>query len=247
MSKLPNAPLLEVVFELRWSSNKAEDLNKAQYLHGDLYSTLKDRYPYRKSLTPPEVPLEVLLNKPVHRFRSDQNAYPLFQVGPGLLTLNTVNDIYYWEDFYRNAEELLDAFIKISPFEEDKEFNPNLIFWDFFKFDFEKNNVNRYISDNFNLKFEQNFLDVESNPNNINIGFYYRIELGDIAINFRRGQNNHKEDGIVVQTKLLGISYKLNKDDLLTWLSKAHNFCSDAFKKLTAGSLYESFKKNNYE
>ncbi|MFP4620199.1 MAG: TIGR04255 family protein [Bacteroidales bacterium] len=247
MSKLPNAPLLEVIFELRWQSNNPEDLKKAQYIHGDLYSSLKEKYPVRESLVPPEVPLEVLLNKPVHRFRADPNNYPLYQVGPGLLTLNTTDEIYYWEDFYNKANELLEAFINISPFDQKKDFYPNLIYYDFFKFDFERNNVNKYISDNFNIKFEQHFLNVDANPNNINIGFYYRITLGDIAIMFRRGKNKKDEDGIVVQTKLHGKAYKLEKDSLLSWLSEAHEFCSEAFKKLISGPLYESFKREYYE
>jgi len=72
MSKLPNAPLLEVIFELRWKITNKNDLAKYQYLHGDLYSILKNSYHFRESLAPVEIPVEVLINKPIHRFRKEK-------------------------------------------------------------------------------------------------------------------------------------------------------------------------------
>jgi len=46
MSKLPNAPLIEVIFEPRWKVTDKEKLSKCQYLHGDLLSSIKDVYTY---------------------------------------------------------------------------------------------------------------------------------------------------------------------------------------------------------
>jgi len=241
MSKLPNAPLLEVVFELTWDNRNKNELKDFQYLHGDLYSKLKHKYPNRISLVPPEVPYEVLIKKVVHQFRKSKNGYPLFQVGPGILTLNTIDDEYYWEIFYNNASELLNTFIDVNPFDENKNYHPNLNYYDFFPFDFENHNVYDYLNEKFNITFKQNFLNVEVNPNGLNIGFYYKTSLGNINVNFRRGKA-HNRDGIVLQTKLLGQAYKLNKEALLYWLSEAHKFCSETFKNLTEGELYESFK-----
>ncbi|MBV6460184.1 MAG: hypothetical protein HJHJAOHD_00286 [Flavobacteriales bacterium] len=99
MSKLPNAPLVEVIFELRWKVTDKEELTKCQYLHGDLYASIKDIYNFREALVAPEVPMELYLNIPAHRFRVAQNNYPLVQVGPGLLTLNTIDSKYNWEEF----------------------------------------------------------------------------------------------------------------------------------------------------
>ena len=75
------------------------DLSKVQYLYGDLYSELKQKYPHRESIVPTEIPLDILINQPVHRFRSAPNDYPLFQVGPGIITLNTTDSKYYWNTF----------------------------------------------------------------------------------------------------------------------------------------------------
>ena len=72
MSKLPNAPLLEVIFEIKWDITNKSDIAKFQYLHGDLYSNLKDKYFYRESLLPSEVPFEMVKGMPVYRFRKEE-------------------------------------------------------------------------------------------------------------------------------------------------------------------------------
>lgn len=150
MSKLPKAPLLEVIFELRWQIKQKSDLNKYQYLIGDLYSLIKDTYPVRESLAPPEVPTDILINNPVHRFRTATNQYPLVQVGPGVLTLNTTDDNYYWSEFYDWAQTLNQRFFSVFPIETET-FNANLLYLDFFKFDFKNDNVNDFINESFNI------------------------------------------------------------------------------------------------
>ncbi len=80
MSKLPNAPLIEVIYELRWDVKDEQDLGKFQYLHGDLYAAKKIEYPLREILISVDVPVGLLINNPVYRFRSKEN-YPLFQLG----------------------------------------------------------------------------------------------------------------------------------------------------------------------
>jgi uncharacterized protein (TIGR04255 family) len=52
MSKLPNAPLIEVVIELRWQITQKNELTEIQYLYGDLYNELKDKFPHRESIIP---------------------------------------------------------------------------------------------------------------------------------------------------------------------------------------------------
>lgn len=89
MSKLPKAPLVEVVFELRWEIAEKADLMQVEYLYGDIYAELKDKYPHRERILPIEIPVDLTVNKPVFRYRANKNSYPLIQLGPGLITLNT--------------------------------------------------------------------------------------------------------------------------------------------------------------
>ena len=75
MSKLPKAPLVEVVFELKWDIKIKSDLDDFQYLYGDLYANLKNEFPNRERLTPLEIPFDALINIPVFRFTKNENKY----------------------------------------------------------------------------------------------------------------------------------------------------------------------------
>lgn len=241
MSKLPNAPLLEVIYELRWSVKQKDELTKFQYLIGDLYSSIKDIYPVRESLAPPEVPPDILINSPVHRFRKNENKYPLVQLGPGILTLNTTDDNYYWKDFYVWSKTLTEAFFMVYPV-NNEVFRPSLLYLDFFRFDFKNENVNDFINKYFNININQGFINNTGNPFHLDIGFFYETELGNLSVTLKKGQNGKKENGIVMQTSLHSKESKLESKDVLTWLNDAHGFASDIFKEITQGELFNSFK-----
>jgi uncharacterized protein (TIGR04255 family) len=241
MSKLPNAPLLEVIFELRWQIRQKSDLTKYQYLLGDLYSSLKDIYPIKESLAPPEVPTDILINNPVHRFRKERNQYPLVQLGPGVLTLNTTDNNYFWEEFYELAKKLNQEFFSVFPV-ENEAFKSNLLYIDFFKFDFKNQNVNEFINDSFNINIEQGFIKKTGNPFHLDLGFYYETDLGNLSVTLKKGKNEDKEDGIVMQTTLRGQESMETVENVLSWLNRSHDFSSDLFKEITKGKLYNSFK-----
>ena len=242
MSKLPNAPLNEVVLELRWKITNKSDLTKIQYLYGDIYNVLKNKYPCRESIAPPEIPMEILINQPVHRFRVAQNDYPLFQVGPGIITLNTIDDKYYWEIFSDDIEELLRSFLLVYPFQTNEKLTPSILFIDFFPLNFKEDNVHDFVNENFNFVFKQNFIKTSNNPMDVNIGFFYEISLGDLSVTFLKGKDNKQSEGIVVQTRINGISLNPEITEIKAWIDESHNVCSELFKKLTEGKLYESFK-----
>ena len=131
MSKLPKAPLVEVVFELKWDIKMKSDLDDFQYLYGDLYANLKDEFPNRERLTPLEIPFDALINIPVFRFTKNENKYPLIQIGPGVISINTLNEFYVWEDFRENIHKLLDILKDIYPKFQTLKIIPALIYIDF--------------------------------------------------------------------------------------------------------------------
>lgn len=242
MSKLPKAPLVEIVLELRWKITNKSDLLKIQYLYGDIYSELKNKYPHRESNVPTEIPIDILINQPIHRFRTAPNDYPLFQVGPGILTLNTIDKKYFWDTFSKDSEELVVSFLKVFPIDIHEKLTPSILFLDFFPFDFDKHDVNKYINERFNVVFHQSFIVNDKYPKDLNIGFYYEISIGDLSITFLKGKNTSQQDGIVLQTRINGKPLNPNKEEISSWIEKSHDICSDLFKKLTQGELYESFK-----
>lgn len=242
MSKLPKAPLLEVIYELRWDIKNEQDLVKFQYVHGDLYAAQKLNYPLRELLTPADMPMALMINNPVYRFKSKEN-YPLFQLGPGVLSLNTTDATYFWEDYYKSCRSLTASFFDVYQLSNDEKFRPNLIYLDFYKFDFLNNDVITFINDNLNIVLGQNFYKTTNNPSTITLAFNYVIELGKLDILLNTGLNGSNETGLVVRTQLNGPLVTPGTDDIMSWLDKAHTFCSNLFKEMTKGKLYETFKQ----
>jgi len=242
MSKLPNAPLLEVIFELRWKIQNKEDFANYQYLHGDFYSLLKKEYPIRKPLVPVELPPEVYVNSPAHRFLSDKNKYPLVQIGPGILTINVNDEFYYWDEYYKLISSLLSKFFSIYPVSSKTKFQPSLVYLDFLLFDFENENVIKYLEEYLNFRINQDVLKETGYPNSFNLKQSFNTDLGKLLLNFDTGYNSFKEKGIIVQTKLTGNYQSKKIENIQEWLNISHDYCSMLFKKMTEGKLYETFK-----
>lgn len=246
MSKLLNAPLQEVIFEIRWNIESKNDLESFQFISGDIYSSLKGKYPFRKSINPPDIPLEILVNSPLYQFRTSENGYPLIQIGPGVLTFNSDDENYFWDKFYSKSIELADVFEKSFQGKESKKFRANLIYLDFFEFNFLDDDVFKYLNNHFNLNINQTFLETNSLPNSLNLSFNYATEFGNLTVHFRKGKQVQKstkelKEGIILQTHLGGEPMALSVDGISKWLEESHNFCSGLFKKMTEGNLYNSF------
>ncbi len=242
MSKLPNAPLLEVIFEIRWKILDKNGLDKYQYLHGDLFAELKQEYPFRESLVNPEFPLEVFINKPMYRFRTKEAGYPLYQVGPGIISLNTIDEEYRWENFYERAEQLISSFFEVFTFSEDDQIDLGLIYVDFFRLDFNHENVHDFINNNLNIKISQGFYETEERPKNISLSFDYETSFGELKVFLRKGKNIKKEEGVIMHTTVVGKEKSPNQETILSWLNQTHEFCSQLFKDITKEELYNSFK-----
>lgn len=243
MSKLPNAPLLEVIFEIKWDITSNTDIVDFQYLHGDLYSYLKPKYPYRENLLHPDIPLEIVKGNPVFRFREKLGSYPLIQIGPGLISLNTIDEKYYWKEFRDESNQILNTLKEIYPKYSELNLSPALIYIDFFDFNKDNKTSLDFINSNFKLSLNNTFMNnFVSKMNDVNLTFNYEVDKMIISLNLRDGKINNKKDGLVLQTKVVGKKEKYDTEKLKEWLDSAHKLSSDMFKSLTAGKLYESFK-----
>ena len=117
---LKNKPLVEAIFELRW---KLEDDKNAigikkdphyKILVGRVYDNVKGNYPYYSQLPTAHMPDEIAGYVVQHQFRKAKDKWPLIQLGPGIITLNSTND-YVWENFEKNMLDLLDVLFKSYP------------------------------------------------------------------------------------------------------------------------------------
>lgn len=242
MSKLPKAPLVEVVFELKWDIKMKSDLDDFQYLYGDLYANLRNEFPNRERLTPLEIPFDALINIPVFRFTKNDNKYPLIQIGPGVISINTLNDFYVWEDFRDNIHKLLDILKDIYPKFQTLKIKPALIYIDFLKFKETDSSGYNFINENLNISVNSNILNnIESTISDINVNANYQIGTDLLSIRINEGKANNSTDGLVLQTKVNGNEQSYDKDTLKEWLESAHLLSSKTFKSLIKENLYKTF------
>ena len=103
LGDLPNKPLAEAIFELRWALNDVgpgfSDDPGWQLLPGLYYSKVRDTYPHQVSLPATHLPTEVSGHMVRHQFRVGADKWPLTQLGPGILTVNETEGYTVWEDF----------------------------------------------------------------------------------------------------------------------------------------------------
>lgn len=239
MSKLPNAPLIEVIFELRWIVS-AHEMQEIQYIHGDLYPLVKEEYPYRETIQ--SFPLDFQIIAPTHRFRRAENDYPLIQVGPGLLTVNTTDASYFWDDYQSKVLSAVENLQRIYSFKETHQPRFVLQYIDLIKFDFENSDALTFLKDKLNISIENGFYKTNAHTKNLILVLGYENELGVINFNLNRGKNLKGEEGIAIQTNITSKQGETKLVDLKKWLHEAHELCSSSFKEMTKGALYGSFK-----
>ena len=119
-TRLPNAPLAEVVFEMRWGlQGEAEAHPLLQVDPG--YSLLADQFTHaaRKAGFPVMKELhsvhEVTAHSVVRRFyRAQDRNFPLWQIGPGIFAVNDSSQ-YKWDQFKKMALRATDVLLSSYP------------------------------------------------------------------------------------------------------------------------------------
>jgi uncharacterized protein (TIGR04255 family) len=235
MSRLPNAPLIEVIFELRWTASDQSD----HYIHGDFFPLIKEEFPYREQVNPGIIITGIPV--PTHRFRREPQGYPLIQTGPGLLTINTIDSKYDWKAYEALIIDTLSKFQKVYTLKESHNIRCVLQYIDLIKFDFEKGDVVGYLKDNLHISINQQFYSAKSPAKNVGLAFSFDDELGSLNMNLGRGKNLVGEDGIAIQTNLTSDVLKPDMNVISQWLDKAHSMTSALFKEMTKGKLQEFF------
>lgn len=244
MSKLPNAPLVEVIFEIRWNSTDKVSLDKFQLLLGSMFSELKNEFPNVINLRPdPAIPFNAFVGMPTHRF-SSANGYPMYQLGPGIMSVNMTNSSYVWEDFIGTTKKVVDVFEKLSEL-QGQEITIALKYLDFFKCNFSEIDLTEHIKTNFHLNVEAPYFD-KTPAKTFSFAATRSCAVGTFTMTMNTGYNNIKGtqiEGIITESN---VSEKIPFEALNSYigekLPQAHDFLGNFFKQMTEGQLYKSFE-----
>ncbi len=246
---LTNAPLKEVIFELHWEldfipQQKVYVDNGFEEAVMNFRNARQEEFRHFQLLAPSVIPFTFLNNKVTHRFFKEKDKHPLYQMGPGVFTVNDNNKNYSWDDFRKLILSGIQCLKKSYTNKELVLSKLELryidavgcgIFGDVNKFDFLRQNLN-VIAESYPF--------VTGELSDINFSKRFSINK-DAYLNIAVATGKDKisnEDLIIWHTSVVN-KERISWDSLEEWINNAHLTCSDTFKKMISTQLYEYFSR----
>jgi uncharacterized protein (TIGR04255 family) len=257
MSVLPNAPLVEAIFELRWgnvrqvgdefhfSTSPTEELLPGQFR--SLVSSEGFIHYERINLEAPPLPHIVF-----HRYRPKEKAWPCFQIGTGIFTTNQINDGYTWESFKEAILNGINFLNKSHPDGENKitPLGVELKYQDAFLLE-SGETCDQFLQKKICLGFSPptDFLansNLKEGMKNYKISFSLDLisPKGLLIININQGLINQKP-AMIMETVVRSADENkppYNLEYFSNWLEEAHNIQRHTFNTLIATKLHETFE-----
>jgi len=241
--KYNNAPIVEAIFELKWQLPHIRDNlpvdNNYPIIIGALNEKFKQIYPYHEPLPTLAIPEGMAKWNVQHRFRSKQDSWPLYQIGPGIITLNFTKE-YHPVDFCKSLTELIRGFYEIYPNEANLVIDElSLRYIDAVRFDY-SNCIFDYLKTDFAIGLDLPKELFESKlfsnlPDFFDVKFVYPIndDIGKIIIRLARG-NTNSDDVIIVETLIKSnlLNKELSADEIIQWVRNSHDVTHRTFEIL---------------
>jgi len=243
---LINAPLKEVVFQLNWEL----DFSVEQKTHIDkgfetavlkFAQSCQQEYNEVEVLKPAFLPSTAFIKRVTHRFYKILGEHPLYQIGPGVFTVNDNNKNYKWNDF---NEMIVNGFgcLKNS---YQKELIPErfeLRYIDrVFINDIENIDVIEFAKKHLNISVDDNNF-VEGELENFAINKNFNLD-NVLSLNLYILSGNENNSNFIEWHTSVTNKISINWDNINETIEKAHNYTSETFKKMISDELFEYFSK----
>ena len=262
--KLPNAPLVEVVFELRWSVEQIQGMNGlgfdpafSQFSNNFTAAVKEQGFTTCEDFASgqPPVPYGV-----VYRYKKEPNSpFPLYQIGHGIFACNMAAD-YEWKSFRKFMADGLDLTFKTHPGSFGK--SPNVVglelrYVDVFDEGLLKHiSAERFLRENTKFGFTGlKFLDSDIFDETGDSYFKtHRIlkkdPLSTFFVDIGPGINN-KDRSVLMTSRLIksavtldmGTNHRSIRKNILEWIDSAHNVLSPFFQDFMSEDLMAEFSK----
>ena len=254
---LPNKPLVEVIFELRWELTRKGPgpLNDPGFriFLGRYYDQIKKEYPHVQDLPSAQAPEFLTAHTVRHQFWKAKDRWPVTQVGPGIMTINETHG-YLWESYRRRLIEGVRALYQsypaeIAPF---KPIEVTLKYLDAVEFDSEKSTVPllAFIRDNLHTAVEMEPLLFEGTqereaPVSVNLSVTYPLTkpLGIVTLMIANGTRDGRPS-VMWETSVLSKGRRVPDamEKWETWFDEAHGVMDKWFFALVRGKLLSNFE-----
>ncbi|MCK9452745.1 MAG: TIGR04255 family protein [Bacteroidales bacterium] len=242
-SKLPNAPLQEVIFEMLWEIGRDEHGipldEEFNFAKGVFANLTKHDFPFRKKAPLAGMPIS-LYPAPVHQFWKAENTWPVLQIGPGMLVVNDIEANYTWD----NYKKLIHKAIKYLAKSWQKELTfitIRLKYIDAYTIG-DKNKIN-FINNNFNLRLDNPFIE-NIDVDNLNLNQSFKLAQNNfLEVLLSTGLSHDNKPALIWQSTVY-YEGKMAQNQLAEWLDKAHEIASNHFKQFINPDFYAKFTQD---
>jgi uncharacterized protein (TIGR04255 family) len=260
--RLPNAPLVEVIFELRWQVVKTEAGPIAfgydpgfVPLAGAFQKAISEAgFKIQERVAPPGPPV---VHQIVFRYRQ-KDAFPLIQLGHGILACNLSTE-YEWTEFRKLIAESVNRFLNCYPDTPITPLNPchlELRYVDVFnEAMLGHTSWKAFITKSTNvgfrsLKYLDNVTIEGRDRGSINLQYDLKDEaLGRFEVQIANGEAAGSSvilmNSKVVKTNFQVIQRASLHDFLLKWADGAHDVTHNFFEACIDDSLMTKFQEKS--
>ena len=261
-SDLPSKPLVEAIFEMRWALQAAgigpggPQIDPGfRFLLGRYQERIQESYPIARELPAASLPEDMTAYIVRHQFRAGQDAWPVTQLGPGILSVNETSG-YKWERFESKVLEaataVLEAYPKTQGVPDLKLISVMLRYQNAMNYSPQNESPRDYIRNKLHTNLE---IDKElfsgpgqvQEPEQITISslFPLRDLPGEAQLQLSSGTKNNLPSIILdIAVRTRGNSTPADVIGLKSWLELAHEITESWFFTLCRGELRESFERN---
>ena len=246
LEKLQNAPLKEVLLEIHWELDFNADekilidkgFDKAAI---NFTNACQQDFKEVELLKPSNIPPSAFIHRVTHRFFKIKGQHPLYQLGPGVFTINDNNKNYIWSEF----RQMIENGILCLNSSYEKDLVPSKIELRYI------DRVSPYcLANSSKFEFIEEHLGFNTDQTGIwaekldNIDIVRRFNISDhmqLNINLMTGVENKSKEDIVEWHTYANNKKSLSWEEILPWIDSAHQLCSDFFKEMVSPKLYEYF------
>lgn len=249
-----NAPLVEVIAELRWNIQRLSSLpNAALDPHFPAFDAemsarlLNDGFGTTESLVPPNVPIELVANRVVKRFRPAENQWPVFQIGPGIFTVNIVPPYGGWARFRPVLQKGLEYLFACYPLADKslhfRQFDLKYI--DAFTERLGFREMRSFLREHINIEITlpQEIWDEASDTAPALIQGEVSLPLKALAdsrgiIRLGSGQANN-QDAAVLELAVRRAGALKEREAIMDWMDESHDILRSWFQRLMSEKMKE--------
>lgn len=246
MKKLPNAPLQEVILEVKWNIPFNSGLRAFvdpgfDVALGRFQGAVEDKFPVVIRKFPQEIPYHILGRQTVYQFWTGEKVWPVLQLGPGILSVNDTEKNYEWKaKFLPLVKSAISDLCKA--YQEDLKFESfSLRYIDTVRVgDYPFADWPSFVGDHLNIKFE-NLFNTRGKLKRISLEQMFELESGGhLQVVVSSGMNTKKEDVLIWQIAVIE-NIIAEKEAMISRIVSAHEVTSSVFKEICKTSFYDSF------